>query len=793
MYIRSQISTKINSKMIHINSIDSPISDDYQFYLIQKGAIAYSSRDENLTLQKDDVIVIAPNTQFSLRPLTANTLLSVRIDELSISRIIPQDGKLICNSALFPAKDYREIRRILVDFCSAFYAVDNEKLIISLIYQLSECLCKNYIQVPSSEINSKVEAANVKRISQIVSYIQVNYNQAISLTTLAEELFITPRYLSTFIKKNLGTTFLKYLTQVRLKNAVVELTETASSVADIAYDNGFPNVAAFNKSFKDLFHCSPYEYKRKAQEARKNHPPDPESSVTESDLSTSLNNQTQIQINTKQIAPYYKSWNDTINLGTLSNLLTASFYDSFKRYHKTVAVKYVRFTDAFSTKTITKEEEHGDYNFSKLDTFIDFLVKLNIIPFFKLEKNCLTATTEASVDSHLRSFDCEILTAFLRHCIYRYSYKFVSSWRFEITLGHDKHLSLTDTPSEYMKFYTKTCQLIKQTVPECTVGGPGYNTCGDFEQFKTHLEYYAKHHASFDFISYYAYSYELSPSGAASSFDVAAIISPDPDHIYYTFCKYQELIELNYPQTPVFITELGATIFGSNYIYDSVYLSAFLCRNYLKLFQHCSCVAFNSFTAPPSNTDHPASTYHPEAGMISNNGIPNPVLHAYNFLTSLGRNLIACGENYIMTCNSSNRYQLLIFHYVHFNKQFCMNSLDTLPLDHTYSIFEESAHQILHFECADISPGRYKVTQFALNRNYGSALDKYIRILKQGNTTLPELLSTILHFTEKEATYYRQTSIPRQDIHYTDFDNTLRMDIALTPHEVQFFEFLRVH
>jgi xylan 1,4-beta-xylosidase len=788
MYIRTQLSIKINSKIVHISSIDSPITNDYQFFLIQKGSIAYSTRDEIFTMQKDDVLIIEPNAQFSLRPLSPNTLVCLHIDEASLSRLLPFGSKIFCNSVSFPSKDYRELRRILIDICSEFYASDNENRIMSLFYQLSDCLCKNFIQT-AAPAATNADLTNANRINQIISYIRTNYNQALSLTTLSEELFLTPRYLSTFIKKNLDTTFLKYLTQVRLQNALTELIETDSSVVNIAYNNGFPNIAAFNKSFRKIYQCSPSEYKREALKRKESFLANSDSKLYEADLSTSFDN--QIQINTKHIVPYHKTWNDTINLGSLSNLLTSSFYDSIRRYYNTLSVKYVRITDVLSKKIIKKDTESGIYNFTNLDTFLDFLCTLDLIPFIKLEKTC---TNPESMDSDgpVFDFDYEILEELMKHCLYRYGYKFISSWRFEIAGCHNNRLSTLDTPSGYTQFYTQLYQTIKQHFPECQIGGPGYNICGDFDQFKSHFKFYTEHKLPFNFISLYAYSYKLSPSGAESSFDVAAIISPDPAHIYHAFCRYEELIIQNCPNIPIFVSELGATIFGNNYIYDSVYLSAFLCKSYLGLFQHCDCIAFNGFTVPPSDLDYQSSTYNSKAGMVSSNGIPNPVLHAYSFLNNLGRNLISYDDNYIMTCNSSNRYQLLVFNYVHFNKQFCMNPLDDIALENTYSIFEEASHQVFLLECHGISPGRYKVTQFALNRNYGSALDKYIQILKQGNTTSAELLSTLLHFTEKETAYYRQTSIPRQDIHYTDFDDTLRMNIALAPHEVQFFEFLRV-
>lgn len=145
-----------------------------------------------------------------------------------------------------------------------------------------------------------------------------------------------------------------------------------------------------------------------------------------------------------------------------------------------------------------------------------------------------------------------------------------------------------------------------------------------------------------------------------------------------------------------------------------------------------------------------------------------------------------------MTCDASNRYQLLLFNYVHFSKEFCINSWDKISLKDTYSIFADEEPLSISLSCTGILSGRYKVTQFSLNRNYGSSLDKYLRILDKGNTTSKELLSTIMNFTEDEAEYYRRTSVPRQDIYYTSCDDTLQLKATLEPHEIQFYEFSRL-
>lgn len=145
-----------------------------------------------------------------------------------------------------------------------------------------------------------------------------------------------------------------------------------------------------------------------------------------------------------------------------------------------------------------------------------------------------------------------------------------------------------------------------------------------------------------------------------------------------------------------------------------------------------------------------------------------------------------------MTCNSSNHYQLLFYHYTHYNDSFCFNPWERISLEHTYEVFRQEETATVQFTCEHFPAGRYKVAQFSLNRNYGSALDKYLRILDAGNISSGDLIRTLLNLREEEALYYKQTSIPRQDIYYIKCEDTLTLQLTLDAHEVVFYELSRV-
>lgn len=60
----------------------------------------------------------------------------------------------------------------------------------------------------------------------------------------------------------MGASFSQYIKQLRLKSAVRELIYTDHPITRISLNNGFPNVKAFNKAFKEKYRQTPSEYRR---------------------------------------------------------------------------------------------------------------------------------------------------------------------------------------------------------------------------------------------------------------------------------------------------------------------------------------------------------------------------------------------------------------------------------------------------------------------------------------------------------------------------------------------------
>jgi xylan 1,4-beta-xylosidase len=369
----------------------------------------------------------------------------------------------------------------------------------------------------------------------------------------------------------------------------------------------------------------------------------------------------------------------------------------------------------------------------------------------------------------------------------------MSQWRFEVWMKYHEDLTPMETPSEYAQKYMVFYKTVKKSLPKCTIGGPCFNMSGRFQDFKLLILNLEKYSLPFDYISVSAYCYELKSNEEPQDFSTIGIISLDNDHIIDNFNLYSNYLKKShlYQTIPLYITEFGSTLSAKNHITESVFQAAFLCKNMIGLLPYCSCIAYSYFIDTMRSATSPQKIQS-FSGLIAENGIPKPSLHAYALLNKLGKNLISMGSNYILTSNSVNRYQLLCYHYTHFSKSYCFNSWDNVRMENTYDIFAEEAPDSIHFSCNGLPSGKYKITQLSLNRNYGSVLDKYLRILDRGNISSTEFLCSIINLCEDETNYYKQTTLPRQDIFYLTCSDILELNFTLEQHEVVFYEFSRV-
>ncbi|MDD2970893.1 MAG: response regulator [Lachnospiraceae bacterium] len=99
-------------------------------------------------------------------------------------------------------------------------------------------------------------------IERASMYISKHYMEDISLASVAEHIRISPYYLSRLMKQTEGITFIEYLTEIRMKEAMRLAWETELPIKDIAVKCGYANDTYFCKVFKRQTGKTIGEYRR---------------------------------------------------------------------------------------------------------------------------------------------------------------------------------------------------------------------------------------------------------------------------------------------------------------------------------------------------------------------------------------------------------------------------------------------------------------------------------------------------------------------------------------------------
>ncbi|MCH3987965.1 MAG: response regulator [Lachnospiraceae bacterium] len=96
-------------------------------------------------------------------------------------------------------------------------------------------------------------------IQKIQQYIHENYQKG-TLNDLSQKLFLSPSYLSQFIKLKTGKTFTDMLIDEKMKQARFLLSDPARKVYTVSEAVGYSNPNNFTRTFRSYFKQSPKEY-----------------------------------------------------------------------------------------------------------------------------------------------------------------------------------------------------------------------------------------------------------------------------------------------------------------------------------------------------------------------------------------------------------------------------------------------------------------------------------------------------------------------------------------------------
>ncbi len=102
----------------------------------------------------------------------------------------------------------------------------------------------------------------LSRADQLACYIARNYQEPLTVQTIAESNGLHPNYAMNLFRRAFGTTMTTFITRHRISHAQRLLVTTGDAILDVALAAGFQSLSRFNEAFKTACSCSPREYRK---------------------------------------------------------------------------------------------------------------------------------------------------------------------------------------------------------------------------------------------------------------------------------------------------------------------------------------------------------------------------------------------------------------------------------------------------------------------------------------------------------------------------------------------------
>lgn len=145
------------------------------------------------------------------------------------------------------------------------WQMESEGIILQVLAELIRHFSRK--SAPDEIGLSSADRISFNRIRDVITYVEEHFREPISLQDIAGHLGLGREYFCRFFKKNMGMSFLRYLNEVRISHVYRDLEQTDAPIAEIAEKNGFLNQKLFNRTFREVYGCTPSAVRRKSKPA----------------------------------------------------------------------------------------------------------------------------------------------------------------------------------------------------------------------------------------------------------------------------------------------------------------------------------------------------------------------------------------------------------------------------------------------------------------------------------------------------------------------------------------------
>ncbi len=239
--------------------------DFFEISIILEGEASYFFNQQWQTVRGGDILLFNPGVEHAERqlPKTYSHQLHIGIGSFKLEGFSENtfpNQEIILTSQEDQIKVFDKAWQLINEFGHHNINLICKGLIYEMMGLILRCLEQNEQTEPA--ILSKNERLK-QAVQLIITYIENNYAQEITIEQLATTHYVSPTYLSKIFKEVTGVSPINYLILIRLQQARQLLMTKEYPIKEIARAVGYEDAYHFSKSFKKQYGVSPSALRQK--------------------------------------------------------------------------------------------------------------------------------------------------------------------------------------------------------------------------------------------------------------------------------------------------------------------------------------------------------------------------------------------------------------------------------------------------------------------------------------------------------------------------------------------------
>jgi xylan 1,4-beta-xylosidase len=365
------------------------------------------------------------------------------------------------------------------------------------------------------------------------------------------------------------------------------------------------------------------------------------------------------------------AWRACVGTGRFELALRKDYQDSLALIQREIGFRHIRGHGLLSDGVgVHRPYEYGGsrhvrHAFTYVDQVVDAYLELGIAPFLELG---FMPEDLASGDQTVfwwrgnvtppRSWTewAALVRATVAHLVDRYGLDQVRQWPIEVWNEPNlKDFWQGADQDAYHHLYEVTAHAVKDVDASLSVGGPAISPGAD-EWMDRFAEFVTARSVPVDFVSRHAYT-----SGPAQHvpFGVYQTLAPATELLAQFARPREQLRGTPLADLPVHITEFNSSYRPDNPVHDTAFHAAYLAPVVAAGGDLVDSFAYWTFSDMFEEVGVPTALFHGGFGLLTHRQVKKPAFHLYAFMARMGDQVLARGDDHLVTRDAAGRLTVL--------------------------------------------------------------------------------------------------------------------------------------